>query len=252
MNVNNLLCGLIVFLSVACTSNDALSGSDSEAAPTDKETTVDFSYEKGTFAKSSLPYRKGIFSFESENRPALVFYLHGGSSTGDDNQKQMQEGGIDSICNYLSEKRMNAIFIVPQCPSGSSWVGTMSGVLRSLIATYTDNGSVDARRIYIFGGSMGGTGTWNMLSMYPGLFAAAMPVAGNPSNCDAENIAQTPVYTVLGTADNIMYKPEVIEAVKELEAKNPQMRYDEEEGWTHEDTCIRSYTKSRLEWVFEH
>ena len=51
---------------------------------------------------------------------------------------------------------------------------------------------------------MGGTGTWTMLSSYPGLFAAAMPVAGKASKCNAENVAATPVLTVMGTADKIM------------------------------------------------
>lgn len=27
---------------------------------------------------------------------------------------------------------------------------------------------------------------------------------------------------------------------------------DEEEGWTHEQTCIESYTTQRLDWVFSH
>lgn len=48
---------------------------------------------------------------------------------------------------------------------------------------------VDGDRIYILGGSMGGTGTWSMASAYPGLFAAAMPVAGNPSKSIAENVS---------------------------------------------------------------
>ena len=43
-----------------------------------------------------------------------------------------------------------------------------------------------------------------MLSSYPGLFAAAMPVAGKASKCNAENVAATPVLTVMGTADKIM------------------------------------------------
>ncbi len=55
----------------------------------------------------------------------------------------------------------------------------MTGVLRALVLSYTDDGSADADRMYIFGGSMGGTGTWTMLSTCPELFAAAMPVAGN-------------------------------------------------------------------------
>ena len=65
---------------------------------------------------------------------------------------------------------------------------------------------------------MGGTGTWTMLSTCPELFAAAMPVAGNPSGCDAEKVAQTPLFTVMGTADAIMKIPTVEDFLSSMDA----------------------------------
>ena len=207
-----------------------------------------FDSGKIIFAGIEMPYR--VAHFSGTGKPSLVVYLHGGSSKGNDNEIQMREAGIDSIANYLESRQIKATYLVPQCPSDKSWGGPMLGVLKALIDKYVDDGIVDKNSLYIFGGSMGGTGTWSMLSAYPGLFTAAMPVAGNPSKCDVDNVASTPVYTVMGTSDRIMSVETTSDFIAELIARNGITRFDIEEGWTHEMTCIQSYTTHRLDWVF--
>lgn len=221
------------------------------AAESKADNGLTFETGKIRLASIEMPYR--VAHVCGDGQTALVIYLHGGSSKGDDNETQMKEAGIDSIANYLEKKNMNAIYIVPQCPSDKSWGGPMLGVLKSLIDKYVEEGMVDKEHMYIFGGSMGGTGTWSMLSAYPGLFAAAMPVAGNPSKCDADKVAFTPVYTVMGTSDQIMSVETVSSFISELNNCDGITVFDIEEGWTHEMTCIQSYTTQRLDWVFgEH
>lgn len=131
------------------------------------------------------------------------------------------------------------------------WVRCSGGV-KALVRQYADKGVVDGSKVYIFGGSMGDTGTWNMLSSFPGLFSAAMPVAGNPSGLDAEKVAQTPLYTVMGTTDAIMDISTVETFLSEMEAYHASYHYDMEQGWTHEDVCKNSYLDERLAWVFAH
>lgn len=162
------------------------------------------------------------------------------------------EPGTDSIARYLETHGINAIFLIPQCPTDKSWGGPMNTMLKAMIDRYASEGVADTNRIYIFGGSMGGTGTWGMLSAYPNFFAAAMPVAANPSKTVVENVATTPAYTVMGTADAIMKVETAASFVEELKALDDDVRMDVEEGWTHETTCIQSYTTARLEWVFSH
>ena len=99
---------------------------------------------------------------------------------------------------------------------------------------------------------MGGTGTWNILSAFPHFFAAGMPCAGNPSRASADSIALIPVYTVMGTADNIMSIPTVDTFLMQLDSRGATYRYDVEPGWTHQQTCIESYTTARLDWLFSH
>lgn len=201
-----------------------------------------------TFGGINMPYR--VAHTSGMEKPSLVIYLHGGTSKGNDNEKQMGEPGIDIIANYINQRQIGAYFLVPQCPSDKSWGGPMLSVLKALIDKYVMEGVVDKNSVYIFGGSMGGTGIWSMLSAYPGMFAAAMPVAGNPSKCDADKVASTPVYTVMGTSDQIMSVETTADFIDELNARNGTTKFDIEEGWTHEMTCTQSYTTQRLDWVF--
>ena len=57
-------------------------------------------------------------------------------------------------------------------------------------------------------------------------------------------------YTVMGTADAIMSIPAVEAFLAQLDSLGATYRYDVEQGWTHEQTCIQSYTSARLNWVF--
>ena len=211
-----------------------------------------YSYEQTVYGNITMPYRKALIAQDNEGPSALVVYLHGGSSKGNDNELPLQEPGTDSIANYLVRKSIKSIFVVPQCPKNKSWGGPMNNAVETMLNSLLSSGLVDADRVYIFGGSMGGTGTWGMVSAYPDLFAAAMPVAGNPSHSEAEAVSNTPIYTVMGTADTIMSIDVVTEFLRELESYGGEYMFDIEEGWTHQRTCIESYTEARLDWVFSH
>ena len=212
---------------------------------------ITFSKEAFSFANSTLPYRKADI-IGNDDKASLVIYLHGGSSKGNDNETQLNEPAVDKISSWLYDNKKKAIMIVPQCPKDKSWLGTMLGSVKALLQQFVDKGVVDADRIYILGGSMGGTGTWNMLSAYPGFFAAAMPVAGNPTGLNAENVAQTPLFTVMGTDDAIMKISNVESFITEMDKYGASYCFEIEQGWTHENVCKESYTDERLAWVFNH
>lgn len=207
-----------------------------------------------SYANAERPYRRADINLREGITPAVVLYLHGGSARGTDNEKQLSEPGVGSIAAYLQQKGIPAVFLVPQCPEtdaqgkSMAWI-RMAGALEYLIGTCRTDASA---KVYVFGGSMGGTGTWNLLSACPGLFTAAMACAGNPKGCDAAAVALTPVYAVMGSADRIM-KPEEVNLqafLDQVAAAGGQYLFDTEEGWDHETTCKESYTESRLDWIF--
>ena len=208
-----------------------------------------FSRATFTLGTSSLSYRYAEIC-HNDGAPALVLYLHGGSSRGDDNSAQLNEAAVGVIYQYMVENNIPATFIVPQCPAGGGWTGPLRRVVNELLKSYITAGTADADRVYVMGGSMGGTGTWSQLSNFPDFYAAAMPVAGNPSGCDAANVATTPVYTVMGSTDNIMSIDGVEQFQSEVVALGGTFRLDIETGWTHQNTCELSYTDPRLDWLF--
>ncbi len=212
---------------------------------------VTFTKQTYSYADLTVPYQKADIPGLGD-KASLVIYLHGGTSKGNDNEAQMQEPGVSDISTWLSENNRKAIMIVPQCPSNLSWLGTMQEAIVSLLQTYIDRGAADAAKVYILGGSMGGTGTWNMLSNHPGFFAAAMPVAGNPTGLNAEAVSQTPLFTVMGTADKIMQISNVQTFLADMDSYDAEYKFNIEEGWTHEDVCTKSYTTERLNWLFQH
>ena len=207
------------------------------------------------FAGNILNYRKASNEGNAGDAKALVIYLHGGSSCGTDNTTQMNEPGIDSIANYLSNHHKAAVFVVPQCPDRNKGWGGMVKDVKALLDFTAQTEGVDPNQIYIFGGSMGGTGTWKMLSSYPDYFAAAMPCAANPKGMNAETVATTPAYNVMGLADKIMdsgVRTIAEDFISQLQQLGDEAVYEAVPDWTHETTCIQSYSTPRMDWVFAH
>ena len=207
------------------------------------------------FVGTTLGYRKANIDSNTTDSKSLVIYLHGGSSCGTDNTTQMKEPGIDSIANYLVSHQKSAVFVVPQCPDRNKGWGGMAKNVKALLDFTAQTENVDINMIYIFGGSMGGTGTWKMLSTYPNFFAAGMPCAANPKGMSAENVATTPVYNVMGLDDKIMngeVRAIAEDFISQLQQLGDETKYETVEGWTHETTCIQSYSTERLDWVFAH
>lgn len=211
-----------------------------------------FSYESFTLGQTTLSYREADICHDSPEIPILVLYLHGGSARGNDNEAQLREAAVSVIYQYLYSRQIPATFIVPQCPSGGGWTGQLRKVVNELMKRKSNDGAHDANRVYVMGGSMGGTGTWAQLSHFPDFYAAAMPVAGNPTGLDAAAVATTPVLTVMGTADNMMSIPTVEQFQTEVLAAGGTLILETEEGWSHPTTCEQSYTDQRLDWLFSN
>ena len=251
MKCGMLLLALTSWVAASCSKEDAATPKPEADGPTTEQ--IVFTRESRNYSGLVIPYRKAVIAAGNERgKTALVLYLHGGTSKGADNERPVQEPGVRAISSYLAAQRIAAVVIVPQCPKERSWGGAMNDVLKALIDGHILQGEAEAERIYILGGSMGGTGTWSMLSAYPGLFAAAMPVAGNPSGCRIENVSGTPVLTVMGSSDRIMDIGLVSQFVEKLVESGGEAVLETQEGWTHEQTCTQSYTDARLNWVFGH
>ena len=176
-----------------------------------------FSYEKYTNAEGeTLQYRQLVSDYDPVSKYPLVIFLHGSGERGDDNDAQLKWGAQ----NFASNKNMKmhpAIVIAPQCPENMTW-GNYSNtdmslepspsepmkLLVELIKETIQKLPIDTDRIYITGLSMGGFGTFDAISRYPDLFAAAVPVCGGGDIKKAASIAHIPIWIFHGALDDIV------------------------------------------------
>src|SRR6185436_15886763 len=70
-------------------------------------------------------------------------------------------------------------------------------VLQHVRQQYT----IDERRIYLLGHSMGGIGTWKVAAKYPDVWAAIAPISGNGQTATIERFRHIPEIVVHGDND---------------------------------------------------
>ncbi len=135
----------------------------------------------------------------SERLPLLVF-LHGAGERGTD----LDLLTVHSVPRVFSrEHHYRCVMLAPQCPGDDTWMVYIKE-LRALIEQVVRDEHCDPDRISLTGVSMGGFGTWELASTYPGLFSCAAPVCGGGMSWRAENLVNLPIRAFHGTADTVV------------------------------------------------
>jgi predicted peptidase len=166
----------------------------------------------------TMPYR--LFRPEATGRLPLVMFLHGSGGLGGDNEKQMGLGNIFGTRVWAlpeNQTRFPCYVVAPQTDRGWARYGppdpgdSIARVVPGLgdgarlalevIDELRREFTIDERRIYIMGQSMGGAGVWNMTAHRPQLFAAAVACCGSLSTESAADSVATPVWNFHGDAD---------------------------------------------------
>lgn len=204
-----------------------------------------FTFENGTFSGYNLNYRKAE---AGDSAKIVVLYLHGGSGQGDDNKSHMNSPAINKIYTYLVDTGKSFTMLIPQAPYGQQWMGLVIPALKEMLDRYSDNGTRD---VYILGGSMGGLGTWNMLSAYPRYFKGAMPVAFDTPKHKVDKYLGTRIYSVIGGDDRRRNVGKCKSFFEKLAKQGGQGNLDVENSWSHRQTCDWSFTPERLDWLFK-
>jgi predicted peptidase len=130
----------------------------------------------------------------SENWP-LVLFLHGSGERGEDIEKVKIHGPPKLAA---AGKQFPFVLVSPQVPTGGRWnAEELAKVIDELTNTYR----IDKQRLYVTGLSMGGSGTWSLVSAYPDKFAAAMPLCGRGDLEAVGKLAKTPIWVLVGAKD---------------------------------------------------
>ena len=201
-----------------------------------------------------MPYRFLLpENYDSKKSYPLILNLHGRGGIGDDNETQMRNW-TEVFVDKVWRKKYPCIVVAPQ--SWDSWsvfneqipkltaeeiarfspawkqrfdsgryptttvsTGSLSMAFL-LMDKISQDYSVDTKRIYVMGHSMGGAGSWNAVWAAPERFAAAIPSAGGiPPWKDKARFKNVPIWTFHGDADPTVpfsFSSEIFDAMKEM------------------------------------
>jgi predicted peptidase len=186
----------------------------------------------------------------------LVVFLHGSGERGTDNGLQLKNG-IRAFEAPERRRRFPCIVVAPQCPKddtfGGSWYGgtsrTQQAVI-SLVRELSTRRSVDARRVSLLGFSMGAIGLWAMLERAPGLFAAAVPIAGDLDVERARDLVNFPLWAFHGERDELVPNTNTRAFAALAQKLGGLARYTEFPGVGH-DAWGPTFARDELyEWLF--
>ena len=169
----------------------------------------------GTDKGVTLPYRLFIpENYSPSKKYPLVLVLHGNGAQGTNNISQMDETAT-VWANPVNQANYPCFVVVPQCPVNDVWgdapvAGAVIDLVDSLIREFT----IDTNRLYITGHSMGGFGTWDMITLFPNRFAAAIPMSGGGHPALVSNIGNTPIWDFHGALDDVYLSRDMITALE--------------------------------------
>lgn len=185
-------------------------------------------YDKGSFikGKDSIYYRI-LFpeNFDANKKYPIVFFLHGRGESGNDNQKQLNNGGKLFLKEDI-RKQFPAIVVFPQCPANGYWANVnittdstgkrnfefqkkgkptkIMTALLGMIDNFMDKPFIDKQKVYVGGLSMGGMGTFEVLRRKPKLFAAAFAICGGDNVANVQRYKNVPLWIFHGEKDDIV------------------------------------------------
>ena len=197
-----------------------------------------------------LNYKKG------EPTPTILF-MHGAGETKSKEgakpkgtPKMPVEVGIGPAIRKR-EKTFPFLTIIPQAPrfgwqAGGEPAKMALGILESVEKEY----SVDPKRTYLTGLSMGGMGTFSLAAATPEKWAAIVPICGRGDPKTAEKIKDIPMWAFHGDADTavkVAGSRDMVEAVKKA---GGDPKYTEYPGVGH-NSWEWAFTEPALaEWLF--
>lgn len=187
--------------------------------------------------------------YEAHDSWPLILFLHGRGERGD-NLELVKKHGLPK--KLESGEPLPFVIISPQCPAGSYWTEELDA-LNALLDDVLANLKVDARRVYLTGLSMGGSGTWYLAARYPQRFAAIVPICGVGNRIAAqERLQNMPVWVFHGDADPIIPISESEKMVEALQSVDGNVRFTVYPGVGHDSWTAAYNTPELYDWFLSH
>ncbi|MGV3772989.1 MAG: prolyl oligopeptidase family serine peptidase [Verrucomicrobiales bacterium] len=210
---------------------------------------------KRTVSSEYLLFLPEGYEKETSKKWPLIVFLHGAGERGTDLSKVAVHGPPK-----LVKSRPDFPFIVasPQCPPGKVWdKDTVLALKDEVVSKYR----VDKERIYLTGLSMGGYGTWDVLTSHPEAFAAYAPICGGGlpiriwlgEGKYREALRQAPVWAFHGAKDSIvplMESERMISALKNSRSEKAKLTVYPEAN--HDSWTVTYDNQELYDWFLQH
>jgi predicted peptidase len=206
----------------------------------------------------TLPYR--LFVPEPRSAAALpaVVYLHGGAGNGSDNLRQIAGGNTTGSRLWTTKEmqtRHPAFVIAPQAPVGERWstatseLAPYARLVLELLTSLSKEFSIDQDRVYLVGQSLGGFGTWDLVSKRPDVFAAAVPLCGGGEPARVAAARNVAIWAFHGAMDQTVPVVRSREMVAALRAVGSPVKYTEYPDVGHNVWTLAFADRELPEWL---
>lgn len=203
-------------------------------------------------------------NYNAAKKYPLILFLHGAGARGNDNVSQLDEVP-QSLLNAAASERQACFVLAPQCPKDDAWVwfpqfpkcqtaeaqSRASRLSLEIVDSLVKRLNIDRKRIYVTGLSLGGEGTFDMITRRSHFFAAAVPVCGIADTNRVALMKHTPLWIFHGEKDDINSVAYSRAAVQVLKNNGENPRYTEYPGVKH-DCWGKAYQEpGLLDWMFK-
>lgn len=194
----------------------------------------------------------------------LFIWLHGSGERGNDNVSQLVHV-VPYLVSDEVQSKFPCIVLAPQCPKEltwsplkkNEWAVLNSGVITKpmeklilLIEVLLQDTQIDKNRVYIGGLSMGGFGTYDLLSRKPEWFSGAIPICGGSDLDKIQKYKNVPLWIFHGAEDDVVSVEISHEVLNALKVNGITPKYTEYPNGGHNiwDAAIRE--PELLPWLF--
>ncbi|MGE3440888.1 MAG: dienelactone hydrolase family protein [Blastocatellales bacterium] len=228
--------------------------------------------------------------YSAKKKYPLVVWLHGKSRDTSNKLNHITGGSQPGATVWVkaeNQAKHPCLVIAPHCPDDKLWINLtnmpanipsspeqMEKVLSSitpavmeelassakpseqlrlaaeLIEAMQKSWSIDARRIYLAGQSMGGFATWALIGEQADKFAAAVPLCSGGNVAHAPRLTRLPIWAFHGDKDPLVPVTLSRRMIEEIKKAGGKPKYTELAGAGHIIGEQVFATPELLPWVF--
>jgi predicted esterase len=168
-------------------------------------------------------------SYAPNSAAPLIVFLHG---KGESEADVAADAQLEALADATG-----ALVVAPYAGGSDMLADANVGALYQVLAATESAFSIDKRRVYLAGNSLGGFAAFKALANHPESWTAMLVIEGavaqNDSDAVAGHVKGKPIYLVAGTDDESIKAPYMRQLADWLRRNGALVTYYEQPGGTH-------------------